>query len=298
MIDDTLRAALACPGCGGALAFEPSRATCARCGDYPLAATGPLDLRLRAPRTVSLSFDLEPRPAAPPIAFRTLAKSATPAVDFSGVRTPWHLSPELLSHFPRAREPGKSLALDLGCGSGVHRSVCEHAGFRWVGLDHASRDATLLGDAHALPFRDASVGFVLSIAVLEHVRLPFVALREVRRVLEPGGLFVGTVAFLEPFHGDSYLHHTHLGTWDALRTAGLEPLVVAPSDAWNGLVAQASMSLFPRMPESLARVLVLPLRVMHRLWWMAGRLVSKEATEEARVILNAGAISFVARKRA
>lgn len=45
----------------------------------------------------------------------------------AGVRIPKHLGADILSHFPRARTQ-ESLALDLGCGDGLHREICEHAG--------------------------------------------------------------------------------------------------------------------------------------------------------------------------
>jgi SAM-dependent methyltransferase len=44
------------------------------------------------------------------------------------------------------------------------------------------------GDARRLPFRDASIASILSITAFEHVHDMEVALREMHRVLEPGGL--------------------------------------------------------------------------------------------------------------
>ncbi len=147
-----------------------------------------------------------------------------------------------------------------------------------------------------LPFRSTSVEFVVSLAVLEHLRYPSVVAREVMRILKPGGHYIGTVSFLEPFHGDSYYHHTHLGTFNTLHSAGFEVIRVAPTPHWSGLRAQATMSLFPRLPGPLAAALVWPVEVLHRLWWRAGRLFSPAASESLRRLANAGSFEFVARK--
>jgi SAM-dependent methyltransferase len=261
-----------------------------------MTPSGALDLRLQKPKKVTLSHVLGgPLDVPERIDWRELRERRDPEVDFGGVPAPYHLTRALMSHFPRAQGEGE-VALDLGCGDALHRSVCEKAGFEYLGLDHASGRAQVLGDAHALPLADASIGFVLSIAVLEHIRFPFVAMREVRRVLRPGAPFIGTVAFLEPFHSDSYFHHSHLGVLTSLREGGFEIDCIAPSADWNALAAQGAMGLFPKMPDTLLRPLLWPLHALHRLWWMAGGLVNAEATEATRVRNLTGAFSFVARR--
>jgi len=59
----------------------------------------------------------------------------------------------------------------------------------------------VIGDAHALPFRDGCLAFVLASAVWEHLRDPFEAAREVWRVLAPGGQVGVDCNFVFPFHG-------------------------------------------------------------------------------------------------
>jgi SAM-dependent methyltransferase len=274
-------------------------ADCGACGvRYPSAATGALDLRLRKPKVIRHEHVLgEPLPALPSTEYRELPEKHEPEVDFGELSVPHHLTRALMSHFPRAPRTG-DLALDLGCGGAVHRPVCEAAGFEYVGLDYESDSAQVLGDAHALPFADQSFGFVLSIAVLEHIRFPFVAMREAFRVLRPGALFIGTVAFLEPFHGNSYFHHSHLGVLTSLLEGGFEIDCIAPHADWNALTAQANMGLFPKMPGVLQRLLIWPLQVLHRLWWAAGRRITPEATEAVRIRNLTGAFSFVARRPA
>jgi len=48
----------------------------------------------------------------------------------------------------------------------------------------------LVADAHALPFKDESVDYVLSLAVLEHLRNPFNAGQEMFRVLRRGAMLL------------------------------------------------------------------------------------------------------------
>lgn len=227
--------------------------------------------------------------------FSPLSKNPSPRVDFTNFPLPNRLDMTVLSHFPKAR--GKeSCALDLGCGNASHHRVCEHAGFRYIGLDYESKKATLLGDAHALPFADNSIEFILSLAVLEHIRYPAVMLSEVLRVLELGGLFIGSVAFLEPYHASSYYHYTHLGLFEVLSNAGFFVRHIAPGKGYTGLRAQVQMGMFPKMPKFAREAVILPIHLLHRLWWKVGMYFSENATEKDRLLNLAGGFVFIASK--
>jgi len=215
-------------------------------------------------------------------------------VDFIGFGVPHHLTRELMSHFPMACGQD-SMMLDLGCGSGLHKGVCEHAGFEYVGLDHESPKAMLLGDAHALPFADASFEFVLSVAVLEHIRFPLVMMRETYRVLKPHGRFIGTVAFLEPFHADSYYHHTHLGLLNLLEYGGFEVRYIAPSKDWTALTALAK-ALLPGMPPVVRSTLTAPIRAAHEVCRLIAQRRGRSVDEHLRLCTTTGAFAFVAVK--
>ncbi len=296
-LPEAVREALACPQCGGALAAARSQLVCVHCESaYEVEEERRVDLRIRTPKRYQVEFQVGGDLVPPGFRFAPLEPRLDPEVDLSQIKPPWHLSRPLMTYFPKARSP-RSIALDLGCGTGLHREVCERAGFQWAGLDYANPLAPMRGDGHALPFRSGSVEFVLPLAVLEHLRHPSVVAHEVARVLRPGGYYIGTVSFLEPFHGDSYYHHTHLGTYNTLQSAGLEIVRIGPTPAWSGLRAQATMSLFPRLPEPLAAALVWPTEAAHRLWWWAGRRFSRTATESLRRLSNAGSFEFVACKR-
>ena len=61
----------------------------------------------------------------------------------------------------------------------------------------------VLGDICALPFPDADFDFVLCTEVLEHIADPWLAVREIRRVLKPGGAALMTSPFMWPWHGST-----------------------------------------------------------------------------------------------
>lgn len=291
---------LACPYCGGFLRQTNVGVKCSNCQqEYPISSDGQLDLRLQKKKQYQLQFELGTNllPEGG-FEFGVLQENPHPEVDFTKFEVPRHLSKELMSYFPIAKS-NDSIMLDLGCGSTIHRKVCEHAGFKYVGLDYNSADAPILSDAHSLPFKDNSFEFILSIAVLEHIRYPFVMMKEAYRVLKPGGTFIGTVAFLEPFHGDSFYHHTHLGIFNSLQFAGFYIEHIAPSAKWSVLIAQASMCLFPKLPPLISKILVLPLYLLHKIYWKLSYFIthSNRVNEANRVLISTGAFTYIASKK-
>jgi len=92
--------------------------------------------------------------------------------------------------------------LDVGCGQGIDVVEYARAGVRITGIDLTPRHVELArshtralgleptiveGDAEQLPFVDASFDRVSSNGVLHHTPDMLAALREIRRVLRPGG---------------------------------------------------------------------------------------------------------------
>ena len=297
-LSERIRDILVCPHCHERLTpGSDDRAECPACpATYGSDASGALDLRLQTPKFTQLRFELGTHlPETERLAFAPLTANPQPEVDFGGVVAPRHISQVLLSHFPRATHPG-SLALDLGCGDAVHRGLCEHAGFEYVGLDFDTPGAPIFADGHALPFADESFDFVLSIAVLEHIRYPFVMMAEAHRVLRPGGRLIGTVAFLEPFHQHSYYHHTHLGTLNSLQHAGFHVDVIAPDVQWNGLRAQAMMAMFPKLDSRIALAAVAPVGLAQRAWLGLRKAKSRSFDENITVLRTTGAFTFLARR--
>jgi SAM-dependent methyltransferase len=203
------------------------------------------------------------------------------------------LTPGLLERVPLATGPDAVL-LDVGCGVRSPGSEVANArGYHYVGLDFGGDAADALADAHALPFDSDSVDCVTSFSVLEHLADPFEATREVRRVLRPGALYVGTVAFLEPFHLDSYFHMTHLGVAQVMRRGGLELVELETNEDW--LASDALDAMEPRW----GRLTLVRRAATHRLGRTARRVASRVHPKHPDWSRNVtGGFRFVARRPA
>jgi SAM-dependent methyltransferase len=288
---------LACPFCSGGLSPAGAALQCSSCGDsYGTTQLGQLDLRLQRAKAVEIRHVIGRRgTTGVPEVFRTCSNLKA-EVDLSHVVLPGSISPRFASYLPRARRPGTSRVLDLGCGAQPARPLLTLAGYEYVGIDYIDSRAPILADGHALPFVDGSFELVFTVAVLEYLEDPRVALREAHRVLEPGGAMLGSAAFLTPFLWNTYLHHTHLGLLNVLASAGFRVDVLMADPDYNVIDATASMSLFPGMPRRLRKVATWPPKAAHRLWWRLAQLLHRGGSGEAeRILRNAADFEFLAR---
>jgi SAM-dependent methyltransferase len=141
---------------------------------------------------------------------------------------------EILRHYHEAlfsKSTSGQLFLDLSCGTRTDiREVVEGLGNRWIGVDQFDWPGVIKADVHNLPFENSTFDVVFSAATFEHYYDPWKVAREVHRVLKPGGLFCGLIAFLQPWHGDSYYHFSHLGTKQMLSVSGFEVIDIRAGD--------------------------------------------------------------------
>ena len=135
--------------------------------------------------------------------------------------------PVFLRYLPKG-EP----VLDAGCGLARWVIFLRQRGYRVLGVDRAHgalvqavrfQAAPLFaGDTLTLPVRDASLGGIISLGVVEHVPSgPVPALRELRRVLKPGGVALVAVPYDNPFRRALINHLRRLRDWQK-RRAGLK----------------------------------------------------------------------------
>ncbi|HWE52084.1 MAG TPA: glycosyltransferase [Bryobacteraceae bacterium] len=216
----------------------------------------------------------------------------------------WHNLDEILP-------AGRGICLDFGAGPGVHRSLAESRGYRWVGLDKTTGGpagaAFVQGMAERSPFASGVADCVIAWQVMEYLEQPERLFAEAARVLATGGVFCGSVSFLEPVHGQTYYGMSPLILERLLGKHGFGDISIKPGvcgfalQTWTWLRRMGGPKL-GRLAFPLAAALTAPALcarlAISWLWTRFGRgsghgmrwVLEKEPLEFA------GHVMFVARK--
>jgi len=201
--------------------------------------------------------------------------------------------------------PPNSLVLEIGCGGGQMRKWLHDNGHRYIGTDISKTRVQewlqefggpdILCDAHFMPLKDNCVDAVYSSAVNEHLACPLLATKEVARILKPGGYYMGSGSFIEPWHDDSFYHMSPLGVMETLKHADFDIECIWPG--WHGFRALMDMtSRFTRPVALLGEAMNMYYRSTNStrdmLKKMKGRSVQDKILDDAKI---GGAMDWIAR---
>lgn len=167
-----------------------------------------------------------------------------------------------------AAEHARGRLLDAGAGRMAYRKMLEEFAESYEGLDMADSTGRLdhMADLQKTGLPDAMYDTVFCTQVLQHLPEPEAAVREMARVLKPGGKAIISVPHLVWMHNEphDYWRFTKYGMGHLLEKAGMR---VVSAGAVGGLVCFIYYA-----PSTTMLALLWPVRPLFRMGLWANKL--------------------------
>lgn len=137
--------------------------------------------------------------------------------------------------------------VDLGCGNMPYKetvlsidAVKEYIGIDWAGTNYYSNKPDYFWDGVTIPLENDTIDCVLFTEVIEHLDDPLIAMKEIYRVLKPGGIIVGTTPFFWLLHEvpNDMQRLSPFGIKRIIEKAGYQSHEVVGAGGWRTSLAQ------------------------------------------------------------
>jgi SAM-dependent methyltransferase len=192
--------------------------------------------------------------------------------------------------------PGKRM-LNLGSGIGQYDHYLSKE-VKPINLDISSSKKNLhvIADAHFLPFKNECFDIIYSIAMLEHVKKPWIVADEMFRVLHTGGHVVLELPFLNVIHDEhDYFRFTDKGIRSLLDERRFETVFEQIGSGGGSFLSVFLLEYFEQF---------VPTKYLKAFWRISTRYVfclvkylDRFIDRSKRLRITANSFSFIGRKK-
>ncbi len=188
-------------------------------------------------------------------------------------RKTWLIDLHFAQQLKQAVPYVKGLVLDVGCGDKPFEQFFTSNSSRYIGVDLQSPRADVIANALRLPFADSVFDTVVCFQVLDDFTEPIDLIREMARVLRPGGALLLSVNQSWRVHNPptDFYRFTPFGLRYLFAQSGLSVLYVNPMGGlWALIATRVAFRLHERMGHRrvisfIARCLASPVLGLGRL---------------------------------
>lgn len=181
-----------------------------------------------------------------------------------GKRKPWYVNSSrvhlrrMVRRFSRGTKRGM-LVLDAGAGTSPYRGLFKHATYEsadFAKLPTKYAPLDYVCDMTDIPVEDGRFDRVLFNQVLEHLPEPGLALKELNRVLKPGGRIFCSVPLFFQEHQAPYdfFRYTQYGLQKLFAEAGFEVVRIEWLEGYFGTLAYQFSHMYNHLPADLPAV--------------------------------------------